>query len=240
MGRTLDAWATQVQRIVKDGAGLDVTESDALDVGVRPALAQFSIDRPRRAVIEAVGDTTAYVALPDTDDGWVPGFSWVDRIEYPARENPPVWLDAQSWELTRSVDDVDIEQVVLYDARPAASEHVRVVFFTSWPTPDQTAATDKVDDVGFHAVTHLAASLCLHHLAAEAARSRSGALPTAFVDGDRRSRELREQAKAIRSVYDSYLGRAPQGSATGAGGVPVSRVFDYDPSYLSLFHGKRR
>lgn len=238
MGRSLPTWTAQVQRLVKDRGGLDLSADDADAVGVRPALAQFSIDRPRRAVLEVPGAGTAYLTIPTAADGWVAGFSWIDRVEYPARQNPPVWLDGQSWELTRSVDDVDVEQIVLYDARPTASEWIRVVFFTGWPVPDQTTTTDKVDEIGFHAVTHLAASLCLNHLAAEAARSRQGALPTSYVEGDRRARELREQAKVYRAVYDAYLGRAEGAGVSTTG--PVSRMFDFDPAYGSLFHGGRR
>lgn len=78
----------------------------------------------------------------------------------------------------------------------------------------------------------------MDHLAAQAARRRDGALPTDFVGSDR-SRDLHNIARAYRDVYAAFLGRGPVGS-TGGTAAPVSRRFDYDPGYQSLFHGGRR
>lgn len=238
MGQTLQAWIDRVENIVKDTASVDV--SDVQAVGVDPAIALYSIDRPRTVVVEAAGDGTAYLDLPSTGDGWVTGFSRVERIEYPARDNPPRYLDRQAWQLTRSTADVTVEQIVLLEETPSSSEYVRIEFTTAWPTPTATASVDQIDSVGFHAVTHLAASFCLHHIANEAARSRGGALPTQFVDGTNRARELRDQAKELRAVYDAYLGRTAGGGDSGGSNRPVSRTFDFDPAYHTVFHGRRR
>lgn len=234
MGHTLENWQSQIRGLVRD-AGVDLTPPQIADVGVVPALNLYSVDKPRRLVVEQPGAGSAYLSLPA---GWLAGFSSIAEIEYPARQNPPRVLDSQSYRLTRSVADVNVEQILL-DTTPAASEFVRITFTTVWPTPTHVASVDQLDDVAFQAVTALAASFCLQHLAAETARSRMGALPTQFVDGAQRTRDLREIAKEYRGRYDRFLGRTAP-AAGEAGPSAVSIAFDYDPAYDSLFHGRRR
>lgn len=236
MGRTLEEWQGQIGTVARD-AGVDLSPQQITAVGLLPAINLFSIDRPRDLVVEQAGTGSAYLALPS---GWVPGFSRISWIEYPARQNPPRMIDDQAWQLTRSPTDVTVERILLLEAVPAASEWVRFGFTAPWPTPTASASVDQVDDVAFHAVTALAASYCLTHLAAETARSRSGALPTNFVDGSQRTRDLRDVAKELRSVYDRFLGRVSTMDPSNTGPGPVSKPFDFDPSYLTLFHGRRR
>jgi hypothetical protein len=175
--------------------------------------------------------------------GWSSGFSRIQAIEHPARNNPPNVLDDQSWRIVRSVADVTVEQVLL-DRSPSSTEYVRIAFTAPWPTPTETAADDKVDDVGFHAVAHLAASFGCLHLAAEASRDRAGALPTNIVVGRERAQALAAEADRLRSVYNAFLGLVSSGvegdGSGGAAAAPVSRRFDYDPGRTTLFHGGRR
>lgn len=236
MGRTIEQWQDQIRTLARD-AGVDLTAAQISDGGLVPALNLFSIDRPRDLVVEQAGTGSAYLLLPT---GWVSGFSQMSWIEYPARQNPPRLLDSKAWTLTRAPSDVTLERVLLIDAVPSASEWVRFGFTATWPTPTEVASVDQIDDVAFHAVCSLAAANCLQHLAAETARGRTGALPTNFVDGAQRTRDLRDVAKDLRAVYDRFLGRVNSADTSNSGPGPVSIPFDYDPGYLSLFHGRRR
>lgn len=238
MGHTIAEWRTRVAAILRDTTNQDLDVSQIDDVCIAPALAQYSVDRPYLRTTEAAGAGSAYLDLPD---GWSTGFSRLHAVEHPARDNPPTFLDEQSWQLVRSVADVDVEQILL-DRSPTASEYVRLTFTAPWPTPTETAGDDKVDDVAFHAVTHLAASFGCIHLAAEASRDRAGALPTNIVQGRERAQALRDEADRLGSVYNSFLGLVTGDGAGGGGGAtaPVSRRFDYDPGRTSLFHGGRR
>lgn len=236
MGHTLEQWQSQVSGLVRD-AGVDLTATQVAQVGVVPALNLFSIDRPRDLVVEQTGTGSAYLVLPA---GWVAGFSRITTVEFPARQNPPNLLDDQAWQLTRSPSDVTLERILLLEATPSTSQYVRLAFTAPWPTPTSDATVDQVDDVAFHAVCNLAASFCLVHLAAETSRSRMGAMPTNFVDGAQRTRDLRDIAKEYRGVYDRFLGRVNPMDPGNSGPGPVSRPFDFDPAYSSLFHGRRR
>ena len=240
MGQALSKWTADVQRIAADATGLEIDDTDAASVGVEPAIAQYSIDRPRRVTVEVAGTGTSYIALPSSGDGWISGFSWIERIEYPARRNPPVYLDSQLWEMGHLDTDVTAERIVLHNSTPSSSEYLRLLFSTSWPIPDGTPSTDQLDQIAYHAVTHLAASMCLGQVAAEHGRSMAGAVASAFTDGVGQAQQLRESAKMLRSVYDTYLGRATADGSGGGAQRPASRAMDFDPGEFSLFHGGRR
>lgn len=235
MGHTLAQWAERVQLHLNDLAGFDIPQiDDVLVAGVRPALAQYSIDRPYEIIVEQTGTGSAYLAMPAS---WTSGFSTVRAIEYPARQNPPEFLDSKSWMVTRSTADVTAEKILL-DRTPSTAQYVRITYTTPWPEPTSTASVDKVDDVSFAAVTALAASFLLLHLASRAVRARQGPMSSNYPDGNERGQNLRELADRWRAVYDTYLGRA---TTTGAGAQgPVSAQMDFDPAYTSLFHGGRR
>lgn len=237
MGHLLTAWEARVGALLRDETNLDVTNAQIDATGLRPALAQFSNDRPRVAVVEQAGTGSPYLALPA---GWSDGVSTIESIEYPARQNPPVLLDSQSWRITRDPVDVTVKKILL-DTTPAAAEWVRLQFTAPWPFPTAVAADDLIDDQAFEAVCHLAASLACSALAGQAARARSGALPTDFVDGRDRARLLLEVATRYRSVYETYLGLASSAAAPNGGSTaPASVPFDFDPARGSLFHGGRR
>lgn len=231
MGSTLAQWRDRIEALVRDSSNVDVSTSQVDEVGIGPALAQFSIDRPRQVVEQGAGAGSAYLALPAS---WSAGHSDLLAVEYPTGDNPPTLLDEQSWRLVRDPDDVNTTVIALHGLTAAVGNNYRLTYTAPWPTPDADAATDLIDSVSFVAVTSLAASFLLNHLAAEAARQRDGAIDSDFVSGDDRHRTLLDTARAYRETYDGLLGRG----ATGAG--PVSRRMDYDPARSSLFHGGRR
>lgn len=200
-GHTLAQWVDKVRSILRDTEGVDLTAPQVETVGVRPALARYSTDRPYETTIEVAGDGSAYFDLPT---GWLIGFSRVLSIEYPANQNPPAYLDSGTYELVRKPADASVRQILL-DEAPAVGQEVRFNFTLPWPTPTDTAGDDKVDDVAFEAVAHLAAALCCDHLASEAARDRAGVLASTLVIGRDRADALRDQADQLRGVYESFV-----------------------------------
>ncbi len=201
MGHDISEWRNKVLGILRDATSEDVSAAQVDDVGLRPAINQYTLDRPRKVVTEVAGVGSPYLALPA---GWVVGFSRLVSIEHPARQNPPRILDEQSWLIVSSPADAGVEQVLL-DRTPVASEYVRFTFTAPWPFPTATAGDDKIDDVAYEAVARLAAAFCIDTLAAEAARDRMGAVPTDFAGGRDRTRQLGEVARAQRNVYDAHL-----------------------------------
>lgn len=238
MGHKLHEWTTKVAHLIRDAAGKDINV-DLEIVGLRPAFAQFSTDRPYELVVESVGAGSSYFDLPL---GWVEGVSSLASVEYPARANPPSRLDDVSWRIVRKTTDPTVKQVLLLDRSPTASEYVWFTFSAPWPYPDNDETTDQISDIGFEAVGALAASFCLTSLAAEAARSRSASIPTNYVDGARRAQTLVDAAATYRDVYNRFLGLATSadGGGTESTVAPAHGRFDFDPSYASLYHGGRR
>ena len=55
MGHTLIEWQTKVAELVRDAGNVDFTPAQLATVGIQPALAQFSTDRPRVLVTEVPG-----------------------------------------------------------------------------------------------------------------------------------------------------------------------------------------
>lgn len=210
MGHTVTEWATKVAVRLRDQAFIDVDTDDVVQIGVLPALAQYSIDRPRTVAVDLT-PAGRYVALPSAGQGWVSGWSEVLRIEAPAGETPPLVLDPGEWAVTRDVT-TPATQVILLPYELAAGELARVFFSTVWPTPDQTSTADQVSAVGFEAVSALAAAMVCTSLAAEAGRSRQGALPTDFVDGTERARNLQDVAASLRVVYNTFIGLGQLGT----------------------------
>jgi hypothetical protein len=203
MGQMLSTWTGQVQNLILDGAGVDVDEFQVFDVGVVPALAQFSIDKPRWTAVDITA-TGRYLALPESAEGWVEGFSEIISIDAPAGQTPPDRLLDSDWELTRDPATPTTARILLPAAN--AGDLCRVMFTTSWPTPNEDPDTDLLGPVPFQAVTALAAAMVCSSMAALAARDRQGALPTDFVDGSDRARQLLDAAQAWRIVYQTFIG----------------------------------
>lgn len=203
MGQTLSAWIAQVQSLISDVDELDVGFSQVMDVGIVPALAQFSIDKPRWAAVDITA-AARYLPLPTEANGWVEGFSDVISIDAPARQTPPQRLLDSDWELTRDPTTATTRRILI----PADQAGVlcRVVFTTSWPSPTSDPAVDLLGPVPFQAVTSLAAAMVCSSMASLAARARQGALPSDFVDGSDRARQLLDAAQAWRTVYNTFIG----------------------------------
>lgn len=240
MGRTMAAWQSKVSQLLANRGERDIDNPTLESVGIRPAFAQFSVDRPHESVVESAGSGSAYVALPA---GWIDGLSALRAVEYPARRNPPATLDAASWAIVRDPDDVSVRKLLL-NRSTLASQWVRLTFTGPWPVPTSDPDDDVLNDVAFEAVAALAASFCCVHLQAEAARSRAGALASDFSDGRERAQRLNEAAKAYRSLYEAFLGMgkaldAEGGQQGGGGSAPAWGSYDLDPQFDSLFHGGR-
>lgn len=217
MGQTLTTWTGRVQTLLKDSAGLDVDATLAQSVGVVPALAQFSIDRPRLIAVD-IAASGRYLPFPSEAQGWQEAFSTVLRVEAPAGQTPPQVLDPAVWSATRDPLLPGTARLLL--PSDVSGRTCRVVFFGAWPTPTAVAADDLLSPVAFSAVTSLAAAMVLTALAAEAARDRQGSMPSDFVDGGDRARSMLDAAAAQRVIYNTFIGL---GAAGGGQGVEVSR-----------------
>lgn len=211
MGRSLAAWSTQVLSLVRDSGALDVPGGDEVELGIRPAVAQYSIDRPRYTAVDLAA-SGRYLPYPTAVQGWDVGMSSVVQIEAPAGQTPPAVLLDSVWQTTR--DPVTPATARILVPSDVAGRTCRVVFTTSWPMPTADPAVDLISDVAWSAVTSLAAAMVLTALSTEAARDRMGSLPSDFVDGSDRSRNLLDAAAALRVVYNTFIGLGTAGAGT--------------------------
>lgn len=238
MGHTTPQWRDRISRWLQDVARVDASSVDLDAVAIEPALSQYGIDVPLETTTEQAGSGTEYQVMPS---GWVPGYSTLAVVEFPARQNPPRVLDRSQWLLTRSPTVVGT-QVVLLDHVAAASDYVRMTYTIAWPLPDLVDATvDQVPDPAFPFVCALGASYATTAIMAMAARDRMGSMPTDVVDGRDRTRNLQDAAKALSNTYQQYLGRLAESlGGTGATTNIAWGTLDINPSAASLFHSGPR
>lgn len=234
-GHTLSEWQEKVAALLRDAAHVDYSGPQITTVGIAPAIAQFSTDRSREIVVEvAGGGTSPYYDLPA---GWDPGFSSLTGVEAPARSNPPLVLDSQSWRIVRKPTDVSVFQILL-DRNMATSQYVRFTFTARWPMPTNVASDDLINAVAFEAVAALAASKCCLGLVPAAARDRDSSMPSDWSAGQGRTQNLQAAAEMFRAAYDSYLGIGAGGASSDA--APAYGTIDFDPSYYGVWHGGRQ
>lgn len=232
MGHTVAQWRDKTARLLRDVEQNSFSAGEIDETGIRPALAEHSTNRPQVLVVEIQGTNTDTYDLPA---GWLPGFSHLERVEFPARQSPPIWLDTQSWNLVRKTGSLGTEQIQL-DRKVGPNDYVRWWFTAPWPFPTDTAGDDPLDDYGFEAVTALAASLCCTALSVQAARRRQGTL-SGDLAADNRPDQLQTVARTYRAVYLRYLGIDDTSPSTVG---PASASMDFDPQYWSMFHGGRQ
>lgn len=210
MGRTIDQWTTQVAALVRDKSALDLDSVDVVALGIEPALAQYSIDRPRQTAVDLT-PSGRYLPFPTAAQGWDAGMSEIVQIESPAGQTPPAVLLDSEWQPARDPSTPGTQRILLSDT--LTGSQCRVVFTAAWPRPTSDPNVDLVSDVAFYAVTSLAAAMALTASSTEAARDRMGALPTSFVDGTDRARNLLDAAAALRVVYNTFIGLGTAGQA---------------------------
>ena len=214
MGSTATQWAAQISTVLRDSAGVDISSVDVAAIGVVPALAQYSIDCPRSVAVDLT-PASYYLPMPSIAQGWVDGWSRVEGIDAPSGLTPPARMADGDWRLTR--DPVTPATHVVYLPFVLnAGEKARVYFTSTWPTPTALAADDLVPAIAFQPVCSLAAAMCCSALATEAARSRQGAMPTDFVDGGDRARNLLDVAAGLRILYNTFIGLGVAGEPTSA------------------------
>lgn len=215
MGETLAIWTTRVRHLHRDLSSVDLTDTQILETGIKPALAQYAIDRPRVVAVDLT-PADRYLPLPSSAQGWIDGFSRIQSIEAPAGETPPQVLGYDQWGFTRDPATAATVRVLLPNELETG-DTARLIFTTSWPTPTTTASDDLVSSIAFNAVASLAAAMAASALAAEAARSRQGSLATNFVDGTDRAQQLLELASSLRIIYNTFIGLGSvSGGVSGA------------------------
>ena len=217
MGLSAEQYEDRIRAKLGDLGVLQLIGAEPLPIHLESALRQFSIDRPRVSEQTFDGDGAAYDfdLTADADaDAWVPGWSRVIEVEYPAgeREQAAYILDEADWDLVRAGTTGD-GVVRLESITPdTGTDNVAIRYTTMWPHPTADAATDEIPDAYGDAVAALAASKAIRAKAIEAARKQSATVRGERFDLDPEAL-FKAAAEAAKEYSDIVLGRPDGPSA---------------------------
>ena len=210
---------TALRRRLKDYAEQNpVLSDDELETSYYEALAEYSIDRPREAVVAYSGDgQTADFRLPRE---WVPGLSRITRIEHPVGHWPRAFLEPNDYAIVEGA--VGVQPTValrLLSAPSVGADNILVGYVTRHRHDDELCTIPAADR---DAVLNLAASKAAIKAAAKQAAASDPTIAVDAVnprDGVQRWREI---AREYRQAYYDHL--------SGRRSTPAIAFVDWDTS----------
>lgn len=187
----------------------DISRSD-LETTAITALAQFSKDRPRRQVFDITGDGGYDYDLPSD---WIPGFSQIKCVEYPAGDRIPLYLEDGDWGI---YETTSTRKLRLLNHTPSAAETVRIGYTTVY----LKSTVDQIEAHETDAFANLAASLCCGVLARRYGFTTDPTISADAVNYGGKGGEWARRAKELRALYNKFItgsesGKPAASSCTG-------------------------
>lgn len=196
------------------------------------AVKKYSADKPRPVVEDVAGDG-GFDYLLTLLSYWSDGFSTVKTVEYPVDDSveTPGVLEEDSWSIYLKPAG---RYLRFLDAKPAATEHFRVMYTAPHVCDDVQCTIPEADEA---AVQALAAAEFCDMLATYYAQTGDSTIQADSVDHKSRSSEYAARARTYRKSYSDHLGIVP-GSVPAAS---VTRDQDAWPSWRRdhLTHGRK-
>lgn len=235
---TLTTWRERLYAVLGGISQTTLPPGDA-ESALRAAVRLHSRSVPRITYADFAGNGSAFDLAITSMTGWVAEFSFVPAVEYPQGEREPVYLDDQ--EVTLYPSDSAPTAVRLLLTTPATGKTARVYYTVPWPIPDNTAATDKIPDTDFEAVSNLAGHVAANQLASRAAGHQRPAIPAASLAGSE-SEEGRwaRRAKELLELYQRHFGLDEDAVMPADAIIDWDAVSFLDPTHRFLTHGGRR
>jgi len=231
MGHTRQQWEDRIRARLGDLGVVQVVPATRIPFALETAFAVVSGDRPYEIVATLTGNGVLYdLTLTSWEDRW----SRVIRVEYPAGEKEPVYLESRDYLVLPGTTTFRLRSAV-----PATGETAKVTYAARWPVPTDTASVDKIPTPWFEAVAALAASDLLRTTAVEWARQSSAQVAGFTVDRD--PAPLFTAAKALRGLYDEIVLGIPEdaaGTAAEARSEIAYVIDDQDVFPNTLFRGR--
>jgi hypothetical protein len=229
MPRTFSDFQQSVAERIQDGAAK--LASAAIDGCIREALTgRYSQARPLQQIADLTGDgTTIQWEINSTNlPGWVPNFSVVTQIEFPAGQRDPSILEKDDWWIYRqSSSSVLIRLAALV---PAPGQLVRV----SYAVPHSEAGTD-VPDADFYGVVNLAASLAASRLHALYNQLGDASVGADAVDYRNKAAQYRILGQDLEKAFEVAFGMDQNQPQPAAGSVTEWRT-DEEAGGRRLLH----
>ncbi|MFQ5646259.1 MAG: hypothetical protein ACE5GM_04960 [bacterium] len=211
----------KVGRSLQDEADI-LSEAD-IDNFILEALSYYSKDRPRVKVTDISGDGGYEYDLPS---GWDQGFSTVKRIEYPAGERIPVYLESTDWMI---YTDTGGKKLRLLHHTPSGTEVIRVTYTCLY---DDTEI-DLIPAGDQDAFCSLAASLCCGSLARYYSQTSAAGLEVEVVDYPGKAAEYAGRAKELLDIYNRHLGKGRERKSAASVTDDWDTSFSWQGDFLS-------
>lgn len=234
MAETLATLISAIERVLLDQPRLLGTASgQEVESAVREALERYSGDAPRESVVDIAGSGTYDLALPAE---FLAGQSRIVRIEYPAGERHPRYLEPDDWVLYRTASTSVLR---LLAHTPATGETVRLTY-TAAHTIDglDGASATTIPPQHTQAFVLLATARCLARLANRFLHEQESTLALDAVERGSKVDQARRLARDLESDYRNQVG-------VSLGEAPALARLDWDTTIAGsglgrLTHPRRR
>ena len=227
-GPFLSEYQTRLDQILKEQVG-DLSTADK-NAAIENAAKEHSRYRAQEIVADIAGNDTYDYELDLLAD-WEKGFSVIKKIEYPAGEREPVYLEDEDWMI---YEDTVGEKLRLLNDTPSGTETIRVTHSARHEV-SETAGT--IPRAHFEAVCHLAAKYALLALMNRYLQNTEPTLGADSVDHKSKAMESRSNANKEEAEYFQHMGIKP-GEVT-AGISFKDHDVDYPWGEDRLTHGRR-
>jgi hypothetical protein len=183
---------TIVIALVADDAGKLVNPT-SYDVAITSALSIFSKHKPLLITESITGNATHDYSLPSV---WKDEFSYIQNIEYPVAEVPPVYLGEGSYII---YDNGTLKKLRLLEYSPAATETFLVTY-------SALRAITQIPDSDVQAFSFLSASICCEMLSAIYSNYNDSSISADGINQRDKPNTYRELAKSYKKIYMSLIG----------------------------------
>jgi hypothetical protein len=208
---SLTDFRTKVQRLIQDDTGK--LGAEEINNFILEALNYFSKDYPRICVVDIAGDGSYQYDLPGD---WREGVSWLQRVEYPAGQRVPVYLEPADYILYKSTSG---EKLLLVNHTPAVGETLRLTY----TTPYTETSLDQVPAALQDGLVLLAAALCCEALSRTYAQTSDSTIDVDVVDYQNKSNIYAQRAKELQKRYNDFMGKQK-----GPGAAAATHDWDVD------------
>jgi len=141
MGHTRQQWEDRIRARLGDLGVVQAVPATRIPFALETAFAVVSTDRPYELVATLTGNGALYdLTLTSWEDRW----SRIIRVEYPAGEKEPVYLEARDYLVLPGTTTFRLRSAV-----PTATETAKITYGARWPTPTDTASVDKIPTARF-------------------------------------------------------------------------------------------
>ncbi len=219
MSYTYSQFKSKVSEIVQDDAG----KLEAVEIYnfIQEAVKIYSRHCPREIVKDIAGDGTYDYPIATHLTYWSEEFSSIGKVEYPADEREPVYLDDEEYTTIRKEEGLYLR--FLQGITPSATQKIRVTYLGLHILSDSQSTIPEIHE---DALCNLAASLCSGALASAYAHTTDSTITADSVDHMSKSREFAARAKVQKQNYLDQIEIGEEG-----GVAPASAIKDIKVNY---------